>query len=225
MVKRIEKNHQELLFSDKAYLSLKELILSLKISPGELLSELRLSSLLGMSRTPVREALKKLKAEGYLISQDKKGYFVNILTLKEFKDVYEVRTILEGGAAKLASKGIDLVKLESYERQFNEYKNSIKKDGDSFIELAKKDDFIKLSREFHFFIIDSTGNKKLRELIEKIYDQLTITRTFTYDKRRKEAVDEHLNIIKSLKERDGAKSLLYMEEHLRNAFDVLTRFL
>lgn len=75
-----------------------------------------------------------------------------------------------------------------------------------------KDDFIKLSREFHFFIIDSTENKKLKELIKKIYDQLKITRTFTYDKRREEAIDEHLKIIKSLKERDGGKSLIYMED-------------
>jgi DNA-binding GntR family transcriptional regulator len=99
------KNHKKsgTSFSNKAYSLLKENILSLKFSPEEPLSESKLSALLGMSRTPVREALKRLKTEGFINSFDKKGHFINIPTINQVKNIYEIRAILEGGASKLAA--------------------------------------------------------------------------------------------------------------------------
>ena len=220
--KRARKNNGQSLFSDQAYLRLRELIVGLKLAPEEPLSEARLSSVLGMSRTPVREALKRMKAEGYLISKERKGYFVNILTLKEFKDIYEVRIILEGAAAKLAANSIDLESLKSFGRQFEQYERAVEKNADRVPETMKGE-FVKLGREFHSFIAEAAKNRKLRELITNIYDQLIITRALTFDIQRD--VGEHLSIIKALEERNGEESLRCMEEHLRKAFDALTRVL
>lgn len=232
---KTSRKAEETLFSDRAYSLLRKMILSLEFSPKEPLSELKLAAKLGMSRTPVREALKKLKNENIILSYDKKGYFLNVPTIKEIKDIYEVRAILEGGAAKIASQRIDLNKLENFEKQFLEFRKKLNGNEDkrntenlenlNHIKWTKEYDFVKLGREFHFFIIDSCENGKLKELIKSIYDQLEISRTFSYDKRRKEAVDEHLKVVNALKERDGEKSQISMEEHLKNAFNVLTKIL
>jgi DNA-binding GntR family transcriptional regulator len=201
--------------------------MDMEISPKEAISELKLASKIGMSRTPVREALRKLRSEGILTSYDKKGYFLNIPTLKEIKDIYEVRILLEGGAAKMAASKVDLRDVESFERKFLGFKNNISKqmkkklENYGFRDANIDKDYVELGRQFHFFIVDSTGNKKLKELLENIYDHLNISRIYSYYKRREEAVVEHLKIVNALKERDGERSQLYMEEHLKNAFGTL----
>jgi len=85
------------------------------------LSELPLASLLGMSRTPVREALKRLESEGILASYGKRGTFINIPTLKEIKDIYEVRIVLEPQASRWAAKNIDRDELNKFKRLFEEF--------------------------------------------------------------------------------------------------------
>ena len=72
---------------------------------------------------------------------------------------------------------------------------------------------------------ESAENEKLKELIENIYSQIEISRVYSYSKRGTEAIDEHLKIIGALKDRNGEKSRAYMEQHLMNAFNMLTRIL
>jgi DNA-binding GntR family transcriptional regulator len=230
---KIKKPKKKILYSEKAYLQLKKLIFSLKVSPREPVSELKLADLLGMSRTPIREALKRLNIEGIITAYDKRGYFINIPTMKQINDIYGVRMLLECGASRLAASKIDLDQLENFRKQFIMYKKNIDHQKSKKVlanyGLTKsykgEYNFVKLGREFHFFIIDSTGNERLQELIRNIYDQLEITRIFSYQKRRKEAIDEHLKIVDALLERDGDKAQRYMEDHLRNAFNMVTKIL
>ena len=112
------------------------------------LSEQALASLLGMSRTPVREALKRLENEGILVSYGKRGTFINIPTLKEIKDIYEVRIVLEPQAARWAAKNINRDELAKFKRLFEEFQKG-----------TGKGDFVKLGESFHFLIIDSTENQ------------------------------------------------------------------
>jgi DNA-binding GntR family transcriptional regulator len=222
------KNHKKsgTSFSNKAYSLLKENILSLKFSPEEPLSESKLSALLGMSRTPVREALKRLKTEGFINSFDKKGHFINIPTINQVKNIYEIRAILEGGAAKLAASKIDLNMLREFEKKFTLWRNKLRDKTTNENNKKEKLSDLKLGRQFHFFIISSAGNEKLEQLIMNIYDQLEISRPFSYTHRHKEEVaEEHLKILNALKERDEEKCRTYMEEHIKNAFNTLVRIL
>jgi DNA-binding GntR family transcriptional regulator len=206
-------------FSDKAYSMLKKMMLEMTFSPKEPLSESKLALMAGMSRTPVREALKRLKNEHIVISSDKRGYFLNIPTAKEIKDLYEVRAILEGAAARLAARYLDPARLDDFEKDFLSFRD----ESNGPHQTGK--DFVKLGREFHFFIIENTMNQKLKELIESIYDQIALSRIYSYGQRREEIIDEHLRIIRALRDKDEEKSQKVMEEHIQNLFQMLLKTL
>ena len=198
---------------------IKKMILEKKLSSKVPLSELKLASMIGMSRTPIREALKKLKNEGIVIVSDKKGYFLNIPTAKEIKDLYEVRVILELAAAKLAIQRLHPDEIKEFEKKILRFKEELDKadEGES--------DVVQLGKKLHFFIIESAGNNKLEELVKKLYEQIEISRVYSDYKRRKEGVDEHLRIVNALKERDLEKTQGSLEEHLQNAFKMLMKIL
>jgi len=198
---------------DEAYLFIRDRILN-EMRSDQPLSELNLASILGMSRTPVREALKRLENEGILVSYGKRGTFINIPTLKEIKDIYEVRMLLEPGATKLAAKNINRDELNKFKRLFEDFRNG-----------KGKGDFVKLGETFHFFIIDSTKNKVLKEILSNIYAKLEISRVFSYGVRRKEAVEEHLEIVSALENGDEELCYRCMQNHLKNAFGALTSIL
>jgi len=204
--------------SHKAYLVIKRIIMDMEVTPQETLTELKLAAKLRMSRTPIREALKKLENENLIISYNKKGYFLNIPSMKDIKEIYEMRMVLEGGAVRLAAPRIDLGALKDLEKK-------LKLKGVGEYEKTKADDLLKFGKGFHFFILDHCGNERLKEQVKRIYGQLQISRIYSYRTRGNEAVNEHLRIINALKERDAEKSRLCMEEHLRNAFNALTKIL
>ena len=200
--------------SEKAYLEIKNYIIALKSSPNEPLSEVKLAAQLGMSRTPVREALKRLENEGMLVSYGKRGTFINIPTKEEIKDIFQVRLFLETAATELAASRLDMDQLKEFENQIRR-----------FGEGKGKGDFVELGRRFHFFIIEGSGNKVLMEILRNLYTKLDMIRLFSYGFRRTEAVDEHLEIIKALQKRDEALSRACMQKHLENAFNTLTELL
>jgi DNA-binding GntR family transcriptional regulator len=198
---------------DEAYFFIRDRILN-NMPSDQPLSELNLASLLGMSRTPVRQALKKLESEGVLVSHGKRGSFINIPTLKEIKDIYEVRMLLEPGAAKMAAKYVNKDELNRFNKLFEGFRNG-----------KGKGDFVKLGETFHFFIIESTGNKVLKEILNNIYAKLEISRVFSYGARRTEAVEEHLEIVRALEKGDEELCYRCMQTHLKNAFMALTTLL
>ncbi|MDI7261577.1 MAG: GntR family transcriptional regulator [Thermodesulfobacteriota bacterium] len=208
-----------LIYSERAYSLIKKMILEREVSSKEPLSESKLASMIGMSRTPVREALKRLKNEGIIISSDKKGYFLNIPTAKEIKDLYEVRAILELAAVKLAIQRLDPNEIEEFEKKILRFKAELDKADNG------KPDLVKLGKELHFFIIERAGNQKLEELVKKLYEHIEMSRVYSYYKRRKEGIDEHLRIVNALKERNLEKTQATMEEHLKNAFEMLMKIL
>jgi DNA-binding GntR family transcriptional regulator len=216
-IKDIQKG--PVLWSERAYVLIKKMILERNISPKEPLSEAKLASILGISRTPVREALKKLKSEGIIISSDRKGYFLNVPTANEIKDLYEVRAILELAAVKFAIQRLDPDEIEEFEKKLLTFKAQLDTGEEG------RSDLVKLGKELHFFIIERAGNKKLEELVKTLYEQIEMSRVYSYYKQRKVSVDEHIQIANALKERDLEKSQASMEEHFKNAFEMLMKIL
>lgn len=208
--------------SEKAYFQIKKMILERSLSSKEPLSESKLAAMLGIGRTPAREALKRLKNEGFIISSGKKGYFLNIPTAQEIKDLYEVRAILEIAAVKLAIQRLDPDEIEAFKNRLITLKSELDNADES------KGDYAKAGKELHYFIIERTGNRKLEEIVKKLYEQIEISRLYSfhsYGKRRRESINEHIQIANALQARDMEKSQSNLEEHLKSAFQMLMKIL
>lgn len=189
---------------DVVFENLREAILEGKLKPGQRLMEVQLAEQLGVSRTPVREAIRKLELEGLVVMLPRKGAYVANMSLKDIIDVLEIRASLEGLAASLAAERInpdDIKKLEIIVKEFEEL--TIASDVDT---LLKKD------VEFHECIFKATNNKKLHQLINSLWEQVyrfRVTYISDYDSSLS-IVNEHKLILEAIKKGDNelAKSML-----------------
>ena len=196
---------------DVVFENLREAIVEGKLSPGKRLMEIQLAEQLGVSRTPVREAIRKLELEGLVVMIPRKGAYVSNMSLKEVVEVLEIRASLEGLAAYLAAERIsdeDLIKLEKIADDFSQGKDEY-----DLETLLKKD------VEFHECIFKATNNKKLHQLINSLWEQVYRFR-FMYisDYESTKNIDkEHKLILQALKSRDSQLAKQYAKEHIEKA--------
>ncbi|WP_042277262.1 GntR family transcriptional regulator [[Clostridium] dakarense] len=196
---------------DVVFENLREAILEGKLKPGQRLMEVQLAEQLGVSRTPVREAIRKLELEGLVVMLPRKGAYVANMSLKDIIDVLEIRASLEGLAASLAAERInpdDIKKLEKISKEFEEL--TIASDVDT---LLKKD------VEFHECIFKATNNKKLHQLINSLWEQVyrfRVTYISDYDSSLS-IVNEHKLILDAIKKGDNELAKKYAREHIEKA--------
>jgi len=196
---------------DVVFENLREAILEGKLKPGQRLMEVQLAEQLGVSRTPVREAIRKLELEGLVVMLPRKGAYVANMSLKDVIDVLEIRSSLEGLAASLAAERInpdDIKKLEKIAKEFEDL--TIASDVDT---LLKKD------VEFHECIFKATNNKKLHQLINSLWEQVyrfRVTYISDYDSSLS-IVNEHKLILDAIKKGDNELAKKYATEHIEKA--------
>lgn len=147
----------------KIYEELKQRIILGRYKQGEVLNEKEICEAFSVSRTPYREALIQLELEGLLIIKPKVGVVVSPINIQSLRDVFEMRTILEGVAAQLAFKRIQTHHLEAFKKIVEEIE-SLRPDDDIFSYLA-------LDAQFHSIIHDAQGNQFLKDSLERLYNQ------------------------------------------------------
>ncbi len=193
---------------DVVFENLREAIVEGKVKPGQRLMEVQLAEQLGVSRTPVREAIRKLELEGLVIMLPRKGAYVANMSLKDIIDVLEIRASVEGLAASLASERIspeDIKKLEAILKDFEQSAA-----GSDVETLLKKD------VEFHECIFKATKNKKLHQLINSLWEQVyrfRVTYISDYDSTVNIARDHKL-ILEAIKKGDNEMAKKYATEHI-----------
>jgi len=195
---------------DIVFQSLREAIINGNLKPGERVMEVQLAEKLGVSRTPVREAIRKLELEGLLIMIPRKGAYVADVSLKDIIEVLEIRASLEGLAAALAAEKatdeeIQLMKVKSHE----------------FSECVKKEDvkgMIQKDSEFHDIILSSAKNKRLNTIIEGLREQVQRFRVvyFTEINKSEYVSQEHLRVFEAIADRDSEKARKYAQQHIEN---------
>ncbi len=196
---------------DVIFENLREAILDGRLKPGQRLMEIQLAEQMGVSRTPVRESIRKLELEGLVVMIPRKGAYVSNMSLKDVIEVLEIRASLEGLAAYLAAERItdeDLVKLEKIADDFSQ-----SKDDYDLETLLRKD------VEFHECIFKATNNKKLHQLITSLWEQVYRFR-FMYISDYESTVNidkEHRLILDALKSRDSELAKKYAKEHIEKA--------
>ncbi len=191
--------------------SLREAIINGKLAPGERLMEIQMAEEMGVSRTPVREAIRKLELEGLVVMIPRKGAYVAGLSLKDIADVFEIRGALEGLAAELASERITDTELEELER----YLVKISEDS----ETGNVDKVVETDTDFHSLIYKASRNQWLSQIIGNLREQIQRFRTtsLSYPGRMKVAVEEHRKIVEAISIRDGELARKLAQEHIENA--------
>lgn len=197
---------------------MREAIVSGKLKPGERLMELQLAEEMGVSRTPVREAIRKLELEGLIVTIPRKGAYVAGLTLKDAAEVFEIRGSLEGLAANLAAERITEEEIEKLERVLVQTKECIsKKDIKTLVERDE---------EFHDIICNASRNKKLTAILNNLREQIHRFRVTSLTKnpeRLKGIFEEHERILAAIGSRDPERAEELVKEHIENVENSIMR--
>ncbi|MGB9812917.1 MAG: GntR family transcriptional regulator [Thermovenabulum sp.] len=188
--------------------ALREAIISGELKPGERLMEVQLAEEMGVSRTPVREAIRKLELEGLVVMVPRKGAYVAGLSMKDAADVFEVRQSLEGLAAALAAERITDEEIEALERILLEINDAAEKNDLNLI--------IQKDAEFHNILFKASRNDKLVQIINNLKEQIDRFRIQSFENpgRLKKLVEEHKKIVEAISERNVEKAKKLAEEHI-----------
>jgi len=203
-------NTSKSLLKNQAYELLKNAIINNHIKPDTIYSQEFLSKSLGISRTPVREALLQLQSEGIICIYRGRGVQVITTTIYDLRDILELDWAIESKMAQLAAERINEENLSSLsqicEKMSHEAKNE---------QLHK---FIELDHQFHLTLALATGNKKFIENIENIHDQLLRSGIIYETSALLEIVQEHKEIVAALHKHCPHTSLETMNIHLNNNY-------
>lgn len=201
--------------NEHAYDYLKTMILTGKLSTGVLYSETKLAERIGISRTPMREAIVRLSQEGLLDIQQSKGFCLHILTAEDLKDMFQMRLALEGYAliqlAKHAQEQEAAERIDALERNLNRQLELVAAQSDA-------DLLVQTDRDFHMIMIAYMHNRTLETLYQnQIYRiQSFARRSFDREGRIQQTVEEHVRIVEALKNRDPVATYRAASEHLDN---------
>ncbi len=201
---------------EQAYDILKEMILTGRLEPGKLHNEKRMAEALGVSRTPVREALLELSREGMVVFLSGRGFKVRKFTLQEVQEVFDVRRIIEGHVIQKITQQLTDADLQQVERLIGKLEK-----------LAGESDltgFIEADKEFHQFLASRTGNRQIQIILAGLRDQIHLMgiQALKHYERIDQVIQEHRTIYSALRDRDGARAREEMLSHLRNTENILT---
>lgn len=195
---------------DVVFNTLRKAILTGELKPGERLMEIHLANRLGVSRTPIREAIRKLELEGLVIMIPRRGAEVAQITEKSLKDVLEVRRALDALCVELACDRINAEETEQLREACEEFERVTETEDATVI--AKAD------VEFHDIIVHATGNQRLIQLINNLSEQMYRYR-FEYIKdedRHDNLIREHRMIYESIVKRDKKSAAEAAKIHIDN---------
>lgn len=196
---------------EMVYESLRDAIANQVLKPGERLMEMDLADEMGVSRTPVREAIRKLELEGYVVMIPRKGAYVAGLSVKDINEVFEIRGALESLAAGLAAQRATDKEIEEMERNLaleaNHFETS---------DLLKT---IEVDTKFHEMIFSASKNNRLLAMVKELREQVQRFRTTTLavPGRMKFALEEHREIVEAIADRDVEAAQKLAREHIESA--------
>ena len=190
--------------------TLREAIIKGLLKPGERLMEVQIAEELGVSRTPVREAIRKLELEGFLVMVARKGAYVADISVKDITDIFEVRAALEGLAAGLAAERITEEELEQLERALVQISEATTSDLNSVVQS---------DTSFHELIYRASRNQRLQQIVIHLQEQIQRFRTVSLSQpgRTRFFIEEHRKIVEAISERNSELASLLAREHIESA--------
>jgi DNA-binding GntR family transcriptional regulator len=208
-------------FADRAYAALKDVIVSLNIydQAGEVrLDERQLASDLGISRTPVREAMAQLEREGFVRSVPRRGVYVVRKKKREVIELITAWAALESMAARLITQNADEPEIATLRSMFTKFENGTLH--------AKLDEYSEVNIEFHQAIIRMSRNQVLIDLAENLFTHMRMIRRKTIGEQDRvdRSIRDHLNIIEALEARDTARAEVLVRDHALGLADHVSKY-
>lgn len=205
----------------RVYARLQAMAATFELRPSEHVNEVELAARLGVSRTPVREALNRLATEGMVTFVPNKGFFCRPLEANEIANLSELRAGVEGVAVLAACEKASDADIAALARSWRGVIQRLK--SMNARDLAVEDE------QFHESLVSLAGNSELDKVIRNINVRIRFVRecAIEHPKRRKDTVSEHAEVIEALQRRDGAKARTVLERHVRitgeDALDYITQ--
>jgi len=198
------------LLSQKVYRILKERIVKGNLTSGEKILEVNIAKQLGISRTPVREALQKLAADGLVKINPNLGMMVVRFSLEDTQEVLQIRRVLEGLVASLAAEKINHEEIKALEKIIEQMRISISKN--NILSYSNN------NGKFHKLLLDICGNKHLIKICSNLSgrDHRFKIRSLTIPERLNHSLEEHKNILEALKKGDAKRAERLSQEHIDN---------
>ena len=202
---------------DIAYDYLKQAIVKGDIPPGQRLIENQLSSLMEVSRVPVREAVKNLAQEGLVERSGVRGFVVKGLSRKEIEETLGIRALLESYAAYLATEHIDDEILKKLEDSIRAYRAALEKKG------SNTDKLMQLNSQFHEIIYRAAGSEKLYSLINSFRDAIHRYRRplLTSEHYAQVSLHDHEDMVRAMRLKDKKKVEQLVKKHILRGMDLI----
>ena len=202
----------------RVFQSIREDILSGRYAQNTELKEAAIGAELGVSRTPVREALRQLELEGLVTIIPNRGAYVNMITAKDVQDIYVIRSMLEGLCARWATQSITAEQLDSMEETLclSEYHTS-KKNYEKLYELDSL---------FHEQLYEAGGSRILNHILSDFHDYVKMVRkaTISTSSRSVTSTEEHRAIFEAIKEKDPDKAEALAKEHVKHTIESIQAY-
>ncbi len=198
---------------------LRNAILSGELKPGERLMEVTIAEQLGVSRTPVREAIRKLEKESFVIMIPRKGAYVADLTKNDILEVLEIRKELEGFAAALSAERMTEIEREQLVKVVEDFNECL-------VSMDKKR-MIECDNEFHSLIFNGSKNQRLINIIFDLHDQFQRFRLIYFNEftNYQEIQVSHSKILDAILNRDPKVARAEAEDHVESIRELVNRWI
>ena len=194
---------------DQIYDIIRELIIRRQIRPGEKINEEQLAETIGVSRTPIRETLCRLENEGIVKVIPRRGTFVTELSRGSVTDVLQIREVLEGLVARLATKNMD-------DKTLRGLRGCLQRVEATPEEARQPMQYTRAEEDFHALLLEVCGNQMLKNMMEVVNGHLRLIRirTVVLPGRAKKSVQEHHQILKAVERGDADLAEEVMRKHV-----------
>jgi len=191
-------------------------IVSGELKPGEPIRQEVLAERLGVSRVPVREALKILQGEGQVEYQPHRGYSVTRLDLDDLREVYRIRQLLETEAARISVTAFTDAEIKALSGAARDV--DLAGDVEDFVAMSEA------NRRFHFLLVEGAGMNRLTHLVRILWDATDVYRSFYYTdlSNRYRVRAEHAGIVQAAAAHDTERVVALLDEHRQHAIDEIT---
>lgn len=195
---------------EKAYSVVREGIFSGRFAPGTRITEKEIVDLSGVSRTPVREALRRLQMNGLVEVQPNLGAVVPSWSKEDAEEIFELRAVLECCAARLASERATPVQLDTMRRAASAQLEESRRKSPDLDKIAE------LNSAFHFELYAASGNSRLNDVLVSLIEPTLVIRTFQYYSHDAlvRSAHQHLEILDMLQARDADAAEAVMRTHV-----------